>query len=170
MDFKIEFKLIFFSWSYFFIISGFSSKHSNTYSSFYYQEYRFLEGTSLVAEGRVGELRDGGRKRWWGMGKGETVLNNIFKNGFIFLKCTDCRDFFRKLYRLYWFFKKCTDCTDFFWFLYGFFHKFWPPWMHYTKKIPWFYWVPQSNLMEIGSEVHELWSDIQTNRSLLHIN
>ena len=27
------------------------------------------------------------------MGGGETVLNNIFKNGFIFLKCTDCRDF-----------------------------------------------------------------------------
>ena len=82
----------FFSWSYFFIISEFSSKHSNTSSSFYYEEYRFLEGTSLAAEGRVG-----GRKRWWGMGKGETVLNNIFKNGFIFLKCTDYRDFFSKI-------------------------------------------------------------------------
>jgi len=90
MDFKIEFKLSFFRGSYFFIISGFSSKHSNTYSSFYYQEYIILEGTSLVAEGRGG-------KRWWGRGV-DTVLNNIFKNGFIFLKCTDCRDFFRKLY------------------------------------------------------------------------
>ena len=34
MDFKIEFKLSFLSWSYFFIISGFSSKDSNTYSEY----------------------------------------------------------------------------------------------------------------------------------------
>ena len=40
-----------------------------------------------------------------GEGGGETVLNNIFKNGFIFLKCTDCRDFF---------FENYTDCLDFF--------------------------------------------------------
>ena len=30
-------------------------------------------------------------------GGGETVLNDIFKNGFIFLKCTDGRDFFSKI-------------------------------------------------------------------------
>jgi len=30
-----------------------------------------LEGTSLVAEGRVGEVKKlGRRKRWWGMGGG----------------------------------------------------------------------------------------------------
>ena len=74
--------------------SGFSSKHSNTYSSFYYQEYRLLEGTSLVAEGRVGGVKKRGGERGGGeWGGGETVLNNIFKNGFIFLKCTECRDF-----------------------------------------------------------------------------
>ena len=101
MDFKIEFKLSFFSWSYFFIISGFSSKHSNTYSSFYYQEYRLLEGTSLVAEGRVGEKE---------VVVGETVLNKIFKNGFISLKCTDYRDSFENF----------SDCTDFK-KMYGFF-------------------------------------------------
>ena len=56
----------------------------------------------------------GGRKRWWGMGGGETVLNNIFKNGFIFLKCL--QGFFqKKMYGLYgFFFENCTDCTDFF--------------------------------------------------------
>ena len=46
------------------------------------------------------------------------MLNNIFKNCFTFLKCTDWRDFF---------FKNCTDCKDFFLkmygFLYGFFQK-----------------------------------------------
>ena len=62
-------------------------------------------------------------------GRGETVWNNSFKNGFIFLKCTDCRDFY---------FENCTDCTDFvkkfnglyglFLKMYGFFSKkFWPP-------------------------------------------
>ena len=45
-----------------------------------------------------------GEKEEGGKGGGETVLNKIFKNGFIFLKCTDCRDFF----------ENCTDCTDFF--------------------------------------------------------
>ena len=46
------------------------------------------------------------------------LMNNIFKNGFIFLKCTDCRDFFRKLYG---FFKKCTDLFKKMYGLYGFF-------------------------------------------------
>ena len=61
------------------------------------------------------EERGGGE---WG---GETVLNNIFKNGFIFLKCTDCRDFFSKivlivriLKNVRIFFENCTDCMDFF--------------------------------------------------------
>ena len=45
-----------------------------------------------------------GEERGGGEYGGETVLNNIFKNGFVFLKCMDCRDFFQKY---------CTDCTDF---------------------------------------------------------
>ena len=117
MDFKIEFKLNFFSWSYFFIISGFSSKHSNTYSSFYYQEYRLLEGTSLVAEGRGGgvffflNVRIAGvffRKLYWLYGFLKKCTDFFLKNVRI------VRIFFRKLYGLYgFFFENCTDCTDF---------------------------------------------------------
>ena len=62
-------------------------------------------------------LREGGGKEVVGNEGGETVLNNIFKNGFIFLKYTDCRDFFRKLYGLYGFLLKMYG------FLYGFFQK-----------------------------------------------
>ena len=43
----------------------------------------------------------------WGV---ETVLNKIFKNGFISLKCTDYRDSFENF----------SDCTDFK-KMYGFF-------------------------------------------------
>ena len=41
----------------------------------------------------------------------------FFKNGYIFLKCTVCTDFFSKIVRIVRIFskKKCTDCTDFFW-------------------------------------------------------
>jgi len=55
-----------------------------------------LEGTAFVAEGRVGgELRGGERSGGeWG------VLNNIFKNGFMY----GLQGFF---------FENCTDCTDF---------------------------------------------------------
>jgi len=57
----------------------------------------------LVAEGRVGEVKRWGGERGGGEWGGiETVLNKIFKNGFISLKCTDCRDSF----------ENCTDCTD----------------------------------------------------------
>ena len=58
----------------------------------------------------MGGERGGGE---WG---GETVLNNIFKNGFIFLKCTDCRDFFSKIVLIVRIFKKMYG-------LYGFFQK-----------------------------------------------
>ena len=41
----------------------------------------------------------------------------FFKNGFIFLKCTVCTDFFSpknvRIVRI--FSQKCTDCTDLFW-------------------------------------------------------
>ena len=124
------------SWSYFFIIPGFSSKHSNAYSSFYYQEYRLLEGTSLVAEGRVGgvffflNVRIAGvffRKLYWLYGFLKKCTDFFLKNVRI------VRIFFRKLYGLYgFFFENCTDCTDFSEnvriFVQIFSKKFWPPW------------------------------------------
>ena len=89
------------------LFPGFSSKHSNIYSSFYYQEYRLLQGTSLVAE------------EWGLKGGGWEVLNNIFNNGFIFFNVLIVRfffskiirivRFFRKLHGLYGFFYRCTD-------------------------------------------------------------
>ena len=111
MDYKIEFKLSFFSWSYFLIISGFSSKHSNTYSSFYYQEYRLLQGTSLVAE------------EWGLKGGGWEVLNNIFNNGFIFFNVLIVRFFFEN-YTDCTFFSKIARIVRFFLQMYGFLYGF----------------------------------------------
>ena len=84
------------------------------------------------------------------------MLNNIFKNGFIFLKC-NCRDFFRKLYWFYGFLRKCadfskkmygffqnkpTDCTVFSRKLYGFYGFFFEnctdffwKWTDFFKKV-----------------------------------
>ena len=83
-----------------------------------------------------------------GNGGGETVLNNNFKNGFIFLKKYGLQGFFSKIVLIVRIFsKKCTDCTDFFSkivrissenvriFVLIFSKKFWPPCILKKNKI-----------------------------------
>ena len=64
-----------------------------------------------------------GGERGGGELVGETLLNNIFKNGFIFLKCTDYRDFFSKIVLIVRIFSKILQIFKKMYVLYGFFSK-----------------------------------------------
>ena len=77
----------------------------------------------------------------WNGGGSETVLNNIFKNGFIFLKCTDCRNLFSKIVLIVRIFSKIVrifsknvrivpiSSENVRIFVPIFSKKFWPPWI-----------------------------------------